>query len=455
MMISRKNDNPLGIMQLMTALSSLRSFTCDGRGYYSNTQLLQVQVWLQCPLKELHLIGHSCELIAAIGALITKCSPTLELLEYNVLDDQKMKLIAQCCTKLTRIAWSLTALKDVHCLSRVCAANPNLLCVDFSRLANHEDDVEGAVGMVSAFFAYKDHLFITNDFVEQLSTLCPMLQEIVFDKRHDMLDFTVLPAVIGRCKDLKSICIRDTLLTFHSSRHHGSKCCDVTRIGHCDDSTDEESAISLINCITIPIRSFGGGDSFLWMNRQVCEVLIRHSGSMLREAALWLSDAVCTADVQLFLSSCPNLTSLSLGTDADDDEGFGCTMVDQSIVEALHCYCPLLRTLQLSFCANYVPESAVMQMLTDFRGNDMTDIAFNGCEFLTDAVLDKIEGLFPRLRRLSVRFTQMTRERVLQYVIRSASTLREFCPPTEDMIDWLKDELNAAVGMKHVSMLIF
>lgn len=450
------NENALGIMQFMQVLPSLTSLRCEGYDF-TNAQLLQVQHWLQVPLKILRLKGLSNDLRDGIVALVSRFSPTLEVLECDSLGDLTLQLITPCCRNLTRIASTMSYMKDNSYLLGFCAANPNLQVVDFSYAPG---ETESGAWINSKHF--------TDEFVEQLSAHCPNLQDIIFDMCHDNMECTVLPVVLGNCKDLQRIIILDTLLTFHCDSQTGSRYCEVNWIGNVWIDRTEKSIIALINSIPVPIHRFGGGFKVeaddedegyeneekgiisAWVNGRVCEVLAKHSGNTLRHVALYLSDAICTADIHFLLSRCPNLTNLSL-TGAGATQA---TVVDQSVIKELHRYCPHLVDIKLSSCANSVPAAAVVEMLTSFRGNDMSEIAFDGCKLLTNAVLDKIQELFPELQCLSVRSsTLMTKEKVLQYLIESARTLRSFCPPSKKMVNWLNNKLLAAIGVNRVDIV--
>lgn len=151
----------------------------------------------------------------------------------------------------------------------------------------------------------------------------------------------------------------------------------------------------------------------------------------------FINDDISNGHFMHLISHCPNLTSLSVSSIGERD------VVDDGLLKVLAKHCPHLKELVLDCCAVNVTDAAVVAGLRSLSGNSMIIIGLNGYQYLTDAVLDTIDELFPAIEEVHLVGTPVSPQRALRFIVEHQRYLLKLMKISEDIEDCIKLELRA------------
>lgn len=397
--------NPFGLREFLSLFPSMTALDFTSCSLHDH-QLLELIAAPALPLpflRELDLNNYNHITPASVATLVSYFSSTLEELYCDVLDDCAIKKLGRCCAGMRKIGWSLDAVKDEAVILDFFSRNPNIVFINFQS-GNDESNA-----------------LVTNSFVARVAVLCPQLRDFWLEP-SDPVDYYVLPVVFAQCKHLSFVSVRNAYLTL-TNGSGGAKHCAANFVSN----SDPDCLTSLLEKMTLPVHKLCA----VSINRQGLKLLGERNGSCLVTIKLTLSADIERQDMREFIARCPNLLCLKLSGRAD--------VVFGEDLRFLPHQCRGLLELELDGCAKTLTDLDVLAALNGFRGNHMTCLEFYECAALTNAVLDKMDELFPNLQSVAVNDAAVTKERALQFLIsRRFSALTSFAAPSSDVQRWIE-----------------
>lgn len=194
--------------------------------------------------------------------------------------------------------------------------------------------------------------------------------------------------------------------------------------------------------IPIAIRAINSADDVVNVSANMLRALADFHGPTLEKCDVVLALDVFAADLQYFISRCPNMVELLL--EGFDPRG----LIDDAGMRNLPLWCPRISKLKLYCCAEDITDEALCFALEKWSANGITLLDLYRCQLLTDAVLPVIERCCPRLVSLSLQ-AKVSKEALLQFVL-SISKNKVFSlvePGGWHLRDWLKAELKTHAAL--------
>lgn len=370
-------------------------------------QLQDMHLLALPPLRR--LILRNCKMLSpgAISDAVAAIGAGLEELHCEGANDLMLRRLAVSCAQMKKITFS-----SIHSLSSsamvlFCSSNPQLHCI------------------------YMDGPAVTDALVQAALLTCPLLKELDIGMRsavtYELLSFITNSAFINK---LAFVHLSGTLIRFHPQ----GEGCEVTvrhRAALCGPSC-------CLSCLNIPIRelTLSQGDGAV-IHRSDLRLLADLHGSALLVATLMLSADIERADVQYFLSHCPNMCKLFMSA---VDEGR--SLLSNDDLRNLPSWCPRITRIGLIDCAVDLTDDSVIYALSRWSCNHMTKVNFYGCRLLTDTILPYIEEYCPDLIELYLWHTGITKEALLgtMLCLSKNGVFHEVTAPDLQSKHWIADQ---------------
>lgn len=343
-------DNPAGIKEFLSLFPNLSVLQFKFCQIY-DSQLLEL---LELPLPHLKVLSlNHCGMItsSAIATVVRHVGSSLQELFCDLLTNASMRKLAQYCSKLTRIGWVMDLQMDISQILKFCACNPALVFIRFN-----------AVGI-----EWTERM---TDMVQQMATLCPHLQELIFTT-NDLLSLYVISTCAAYCADIQIIEVCGAVVCFHETADtEDGRFCNVGWTKDDDERDDvliRRVLVVLENLDGLPIREFGVESNHILVDPEILCLLADSNGNNLRSVWLKMDVNVSRKHVLYLLEKCPHLTCLRMSA-----LPYGCWLndiFDDALLRRLPKLCPNLVFLELHRCAEFATNAGMLACLEGFRGN--------------------------------------------------------------------------------------
>lgn len=404
-------SNPQPIHRLLSFFPCLTSLDMDC--HYAADDLFP-DSWCP-PLRQLRLRRYGAVNMSKVVALLSAVCDTLEELHCDRMDEQLVLALTDHCRSLKKLSGYFHDNATSASIMSLCANSSHLITVDFNSS------------------------IITDELLVSILSACPAIRDVVLGEYCEIDPSELLSSPVVHALD--SFTMRSFVFRmFPCESPRSKRCCEIEAmrkpVFHDGElpflrSFSTEAAM-LIRSITI---SKSSGFTITG------EYLRMVAGCAMQKCVLYLAYGVQQADVQYFLSHCPNMVDLPLSSHGDR------TLIDDTDMRNLPLWCPRIAKLELIACATDISDESLSCALEAWSVNSISVINLHGCRLLTDAVLPVIERYCPRLTSLSTMDTRFLKETLLQFVIFMAQN-KVFCFLEADYLarSWIADELKTNHG---------
>lgn len=166
---------------------------------------------------------------------------------------------------------------------------------------------------------------VTNDIILSILTACPWIREVVVGEPNTISHPSLLasPAVHA----LDSLKVWPFEYRFYPSKYSTGRCCDVV--------IRRRANMYILCTLAVAIRGLDCADYGIGFFADSLSMLADTHGLTLERCNLLLGDDVNTAEMEYFLSRCPNMVELSLTPHGDKR-----ALIDNACLRSLPLWCP-------------------------------------------------------------------------------------------------------------------
>lgn len=344
------SSSPFGLRAFFSLFPSIQVLSFVGCPV-NDHQLLEL-CHFKLPIRKLFLKG--CNLISAGTAtnVINTMSSTLELLTCDVLDDWAVLTLSRSCRKIRSL--ELTVQSDKNKTSSIlefCAINMHLAVVSFVCVDRGPSP-------------------ITNELVSSMVELCPHLQSV--NLMNTTADYRSFITLVTNCAHLQAARVRNGKDSVEIKLcGQPAKICNLSWTGRSDLG---HTLLSQLPQDIAVYSIYGGGAKARLLDKEGLLLLAQRHGPLLESVRLRLHTDVSKADVHLFLSRCPKLSTLMFKC-ADKD------LLEDDDINCLSDYCPQLRSLGLLHC-HKLTDAGIHRAICHL--DKLMKLNVQGCAALTD-----------------------------------------------------------------------
>lgn len=359
-------SSPFGLRTFFALVPGMETLSFAGCPV-NDHQLLELSHFTQAPIKTLKLAGCNCISAAVVASLVNTISSTLEVLECDVLDDWAVQTISRNCRQIRSIRWTLhsTTIRTESILA-FCKNNGYLKSMAFIG----ED---------------KGPSPVTNELISSITAVCPHLQSV--ELVCTAADHNSLFALLDNCQRLQFIsvkvsCVECTTIKIHGSSG-GQRTCTLRWYGpngfgyHLLSHFPRDLLVSAI----------GSGSKLYLLDRQGLHLLGQRHGPTLLTVGLMLGLDVLKADIQIFLTCCPNLSTLIVTCDSMN-------LLEDDDIGSISTFCPNLCSLGFMHC-NKLTDDGIVHAIRYLK--KLEKLGINYCDAISSALLPALTTLHPRV----------------------------------------------------------